>query len=211
MPALFALALHNSIHSADMQLAGGEHIMCFLDDLYLVTTRNRVLEAFETVAHEVQSGTGIRTHMGKLQMWCRSGASAPEEVEALNTPDHTIWKADLDDEYNGMLFLGTLLGHESFIKRHAELRIEGEQLLLDELCQLEDIQCAWTLFTWSAVPRSNHIARVVPPSMSESYAQEHENRIWNCFCKIMGTSDLVGDRTARMIVSAPGRLGGLGL
>ena len=71
MPALFALALHNSIHSADVQLAGGEHIMCFLDDLYLVTTRNRVLEAFETVAQEVQNGTGIRTHMGKFR--CGAG------------------------------------------------------------------------------------------------------------------------------------------
>ena len=64
MPAIFALALHNSIHSADMQLAGGEHIMYLFDDLYVVITRNRALEAFETVAHEVQSGTGIRTHMG---------------------------------------------------------------------------------------------------------------------------------------------------
>ena len=81
MLALFTLALHNSIHSADMQLAGGNYIMRFFDDLYLVTTRNRVLEAFVTMAQEVtqevQHGTGIRTCRGKLQMWCRSGASAP--------------------------------------------------------------------------------------------------------------------------------------
>ena len=70
MPALFALAIHDSLRTADMQLSGGEHIMSFLDDLYVVTSRARALDAFETVANEVEQGTGIQTHMGKLQMWC---------------------------------------------------------------------------------------------------------------------------------------------
>lgn len=69
--------------------------------------------------------------MGKLQLWCRSGISAPEKVEALDTPDHIIRKADLDNKCSGMVILGIPLGHASFIKRHAELRIEEEQLLYE--------------------------------------------------------------------------------
>ena len=37
MPALFALAIHNSLVAADMELAGGESLMSFLDDIYFMT------------------------------------------------------------------------------------------------------------------------------------------------------------------------------
>ena len=194
MPALFALAIHNSLYKADMELAAGEYIMSFLDDLYVVTSRARAVEAFETVAKEVEEGTGIQSHMGKLQMWCRSGGPAPPEVEALNTPGHIVWKADLEDHLNGIVILGTPLGHPAFIQNQVEIRILQEQLLLDELCGLEDIQCAWTLLTWSAIPRSNDFSR-----------------IWRCFCDIMGASTLEDDCNARNIVTLRGRYGRIGL
>ena len=92
-----------------------------------------------------------------------------------------------------------------------KLDFEDEQLLLDELCQLEDIQCAWTLLSWCAVPRSNHLIRVVPPSLSNVYAVEHDRRIWKCLCGILGTPDQEDDALAKQIASVPGRLGGLGL
>ena len=72
-------------------------------------------------------------------MWCRSGGPAPPEVEELNPPEHIVWKADLEDHLNGIIILGTPLGHPSFIQNHAEMRIVHEQLLLDALSGLEDI------------------------------------------------------------------------
>ena len=113
----------------------------------------------------------------------------------------------MEDHLNGIVILGTPLGHPAFIQNQAEIRILQEQLLLDELSGLEDIQCAWTLLTWSTVPRSNHLIRVVPPSLSQVYAREHDVRIWKCFCDIMGTSTLEDDSIARNIATLPGRHG----
>jgi hypothetical protein len=59
----------------------------------------RAVEAFETVAKEVEEVTGIKSHMGKLQMWCRNGGPAPPEVATLILPNilsgRLIWKTIL--------------------------------------------------------------------------------------------------------------------
>ena len=185
--------------------------MAFLDDIYVVTSRARAAAAFEVVAGTIKEGTGIHTHMGKLQMWSKSGGAAPDGVVVLDTDNHVVWKGDLDDELNGVVILGTPLGKQAFVEKHASNRVEEEQLLLHELGHLEDIQCAWTLLTWSAVPRSNHIVRVVPPSLSAKYALDHDASIWSAFCKILGATDHQGDLQAKDVATLPGRLGGLGL
>ena len=82
MPALFALALHDSLKAADDALCADEHIMAFLDDIYIVTSCARAATAFQSVAESIRNGTGIHTHMGKLQMWSKGGGSAPDGVEA---------------------------------------------------------------------------------------------------------------------------------
>ena len=61
------------------------------------------------------------------------------------------------------------------------------------------------------VPRSKHLIRVVPPSLSKEYAQEHDSRVWKCFCDIMNTSEYASDVDAKRIATVPGRNGGLGL
>ena len=66
MPALFALAQHDSLATAAASLRDGEHIFAFLDDLYLATTRERASDSFARLASEVERGAGVRTHMGKL-------------------------------------------------------------------------------------------------------------------------------------------------
>ena len=67
------------------------------------------------------------------------------------------------------------------------------------------------MLTMSAVPRSNHITRMLPPSQARGYAQQHDDAIWATFCEIMGTQAWQGDQLARDIASLPGREAGLGL
>ena len=118
----------------------------------MVSSRARAAAAFELVVDTIKKGTGIRTHMGKLQMWSKGGGPAPDGVEVLNTIDNIVWKGDLDDELNGVVILGTPLGKPALIEKQVLNRIEKEQLLLRELIHLKDIQCVWTLLSWSVVP-----------------------------------------------------------
>eukprot|EP00959_Pyramimonas_sp_CCMP1952_P023630 496728-Pyramimonas_sp.AAC.1 len=45
-----------------------------------------------------------------------------------------------------------------------------EQRLLNEIALFENVQCAWVMILWSAVPRANHTIRIIPPILSHVYA-----------------------------------------
>ena len=77
MPALYALAQHDSLVQAASQLHPGESILAFLVDIYVIADRERAREVFNIVSHAIESGAGIRTHLGKLKGWSRSFSSRP--------------------------------------------------------------------------------------------------------------------------------------
>ena len=52
---------------------------------------------------------------------------------------------------------------------------------------------------------------MVPPSLAQRYAVDHDNAIWDCFCTVFDVTAFSGDVLARKIASLPSRLGGLGL
>ena len=109
------------------------------------------------------------------------------------------------------MVLGTPLGTNAFMESFAADRLQKEQKLLDELPKLQDLQCAWVLLSQSAVLRSNHTVRILPPSLSQTYAKKHDAAVWTTFCKLFGVGDLSEDELARHVATLPGRLGGLGL
>ena len=49
MPALYALGQHEALRQASQELHSDDVLMAFLDDLYLITSRDRVAEAIKTV------------------------------------------------------------------------------------------------------------------------------------------------------------------
>ena len=79
------------------------------------------------------------------------------------------------------------------------------------ISKMRDLQCAWIMLSMSAVPRANHMIRMVPPSLVRGYTLAHDNAIWNCFCKLFEVETFSGDLLARNVASMPSRLGGLGL
>ena len=83
MPALYALAQHDALVTADGNLLPNELILSFLDDLYVVTCRARAYDAFQEVASAVQAHAGVRTHLGKLRAWSSGGGPAPVDIAAL--------------------------------------------------------------------------------------------------------------------------------
>ena len=64
----------------------------------------------------------------------------------------TAWRANLPDEQNGLVVLGTPLGKNAFVRAHATKRMQTEQVLLDRLMDLSDLQCQWVILSQCAVP-----------------------------------------------------------
>ena len=208
MPALYALAQHDALVEADGNLLPNERILSFLDDLYVVTSRARASEAFREVAASVEYHAGVKSNLGKLHAWSKGGGEAPPEIAALG-PD--VWTADLPEEQNGIVILGTPLGTRAFVEAHAEKRLADERRLLEQIGKLQDVQCAWVLLSQSAVPRANHTIRILPPSLSQTYASQHDTAVWEAFCKMLDAQHHTADELAEQVASLPGRLGGLGL
>ena len=150
----------------------------------------------------------MHTHLGKLRAWSSGGGLSPPDLAAIS-PE--AWTADLPDHLNGITVLGTPFGKAAFVEAFTQTRMEKERALLERIEQLQDPQCAWLMLSMSAVPRANHILRMLPPSQSAQYAQLHDEAIWQSFTHVMGTEQLMGDSLARDIASMPARMGGLGL
>ena len=178
MPALFALGQHPALVSADSKLQelavtseawvsevdalARPLLFAFLDDLYVVTEPDIARNAFDIVTGEVESIAGIRTNLGKLQLYCKAGGPCPpgfEDFQAQRAIEaQPIWICDAPQiEHRGIVILGSPLGTEEFCKAHAEKRMKIEQELLDWIPQVPTLQIAWLLLYFCAAQRANHL------------------------------------------------------
>ena len=152
---------------------------------------------------------GIRVHLGKTQCWAKGGGEAPEGIATLDVPgEDPVWKGNLAPEKNGVAVLGTILGNHSFVHAKGEKRLKEERKLLDALPQLPDLQCAWLLLYFSAVPRANHLLRAVPPNLVHSYAQRHDNEVWRTLLALLNRKPSAALERKKQRAQLPCRLGG---
>ena len=209
MPALYALGQHDALQAARAELHADDVLVAFLDDLYLLTSRSRVKRAIEIVTGKVAEMAGVQPHLGKLQAWSPSGGPAPPGLADLSA---TAWEGSLPEELNGIKVLGAPLGQPAFVKAHLAERLHEEQAFLEQLPDLPDLQCAWSLLLYCAVPRANHLLRLLPPSQSAEYARKHDDEIRCCLSKLLQQPRTMGRHgRAWQLASMPLRLGGAGL
>jgi len=79
MSALYALAQHDALVAASANMQRGERVFSFLDDLYVVTTRQRAHSTFREVANQVAALAGER------HTWVSSRCGAEEEAHRQKT------------------------------------------------------------------------------------------------------------------------------
>ena len=146
MPALFAIGQHSALVSADSKLQNlmvthsanwveeqyfKPLLFAFLDDLYVVTVRDIARAAFDVVTSEVENIAGIKTNLGKLQLYSEAGGSCPpgfDDFQAHRAIDSPIWTMDAPQlENRGIVVLGSPLGSVEFCKAHADKRMQVEQ------------------------------------------------------------------------------------
>ena len=77
-----------------------------------------------------------------------------------------------------MKVLGTPLGELVFVSASIDERIPQELRFLEQLEQLQNPQSAWLMLSMSAVPRANHMIRMLPLALSHGYAEQHGAAIW---------------------------------
>ena len=113
-PALFALGQHEALRRADAELHGGESLMAFLGDLYLILPGPVRAREANVVTGAVEAHTGIAANLGKTRVFNFAGGPAPALVADLGPG---VWRGDLPPSGRGLVALGTPIGTAEYTRR----------------------------------------------------------------------------------------------
>ena len=119
-------------------------------------------------------------------------------------------ETDLPPGRQGVVVLGTPLGHPAFIHAHLEKKVEEQRKLLTRIPLVPDLQSAWLILLHCAGARANYFLRVVDPQSVAAYARAHDEGIWSCLCALLDIGP-IQDESVRSCGNLPLVLGGMGL
>ena len=219
MPLLFCLSLHKALVAANARLLEGESLFAFLDDVYAYyCAPERVLAVHRILQQEIQTHCGISIHHGKTQIWNRGGEH-PVGCEALTKaaqtvdPNAVVWRGDtqLAPQQQGIVVLGSTIGHEAFITAQLSIKRQEHQVLLDRIPHVTDVQTAWLLLLFCGATRANYWIRTVSPRFSGGFAQEHDEAVMRCLGRILHVDPSALHPSVNQAATLPFSLGGLGI
>ena len=106
-----------------------------------------------------------------------------EQIAQSLAPDAQVWRGppQFPESEQGMMVLGSPLGHPSFIQQFLQKKALEHRTLLDRVPQLPS---AWSLLLHCASAKANCLLRVVEPNAVAEFAHLHDQRIWNCLCQV---------------------------
>ena len=194
-----------------------QHLMAFLDDIFLVTMPQDVGGACAIVQEKLWVHSCIRVHVGKTKVWNRAGirplaCDVLERIARIQHPSAVVWRgSDIPTVDQGIRVLGTPLGHSDYVARHLQRVEQEQQTLLDRIPSVSDVQSAWLLLLHCASARANYQLRVVHPSVVEGFARAHDAGLWQCLSSILHIDPAQCEATVRDATGMPLSLGGLGL
>ena len=122
MPLLFSLGQHAALKAVQEGLQEGERLFAFLDDIYVVTSPERVGEVYALLSTHLLRCSSIRINVGKTQVWNVAG-ERPQACDLLErlSPENRVWRgSELPASEQGIRILGTPLGRPEHVD--AQLR-----------------------------------------------------------------------------------------
>ena len=201
MPLLFSLAQHAALEAVKARMVDGEVLLAFLDDVYFITTPERVGDVYVALQEELYRHARIRIHVGKTQVEKAVG-ERPDACEVLERiaqaedPSARVWKGS-----EGVTVLGTL-GHVDYVEAQLTKKLAEHSVFLQRIPLLADVQSAWSLLLHCAGGRANYLLRVVRPELVETFAAGHNAGLWECLRRILRL-DFDVDSTVKDISSLP--------
>ena len=212
MPLLFSLGQHAALKAVQEGLQEGERLFAFLDDIYVVTSPERVGEVYALLSTHLLRCSSIRINVGKTQVWNAAG-ERPQACDLLErlSPENRVWRgSELPASEQGIRILGTQLGRPEYVDAQLRATTEKHQTLLQRIPAVPDVQSAWSLLLQCASSRANYLMRVIRPELVKSFAERHNVGLWKCLADILHLSGN-WDVTTKEVASMPWTMGGLGL
>ena len=183
--------------------------------MHLICKPERVLEIFRLIENALWIHSRISVHCGKTQLWNRSGTT-PRGCEDLTraarvlNPDAVVWRGDHRlPAVQGVVVLGSPVGHDEFIKAKLMSKVTEHQTLLERIPLVRDVQSAWLLLLFCAATRANYWLRTVRPDLTLQFAMAHDHDVLVCLSRLLEVP--VETFALNATMSLPLSKGGLGL
>ena len=165
----------------------------------------------------LQEKANVQVHLGKTRAWNAAGEEPPGLVEAVPVAAHEppCWTGNwaLPPAQQGLIVLGSPLGSREFVVATLAERRSKHDELLARLPAMQDMQSAWLLLLLCAAPRCQYLLRTVPPSVTDTFATEHDSAVARCLAVLLsgGNEPMDLPALAQRRAALPLRMGGLGL
>ena len=214
MPLLFALGQHPALEALNRQLRPGELLFAYLDDKNVVCLPDRVGMIFTLLETALWEHARIQVHAGKIKVWNRAG-TRPEACDFLerraqlvSEQQPRVWRGgdDVSSLERGVKTMGTPLGHPEYVSHQLRVVREHHKVLLGRIPDLPDVQSAWLCCCTARLP----VIRVVPPELSQEFANSHDEALWRCLSAVLWVPPLCNPRV-RDTITLPLAFGGMGL
>ena len=129
---------------------------------HLQTREGRVLEVFRLIENALWIHSRTSVHCSKTQLWNRS-VTTPRGCEDLTraaralNPEAVVWRGDhrLPVVQQGVVVLGSLVGHAEFIKAKLMCKVTEHQTLLERVLVVCDVQFGCLFLFFCAATRAN--------------------------------------------------------
>ena len=199
MPLLFSLAMHPSLASTGNLLREGEKTFCLFGRRVSHLQTREGVGGFpsdrEPTVDPLQDKRALRQFATLDPQWDR----------ALN-PEAVVWRGEHRSPVvqQGVVVLGSPVGHDEFIKAKLMSKVTEHQTLLERIPLVRDVQSAWLLLLFS-----NHWLRTVRPDLTLHFATAHDHDVLVCLSRILEVP--VGTFALNTTMSLPLSKGGLGL
>ena len=118
MPLLYSLGQHQGLDEVVRGLLPTEKLFAYLDDVYVVTTPDRV---YTFLQENLWVFVGVRINSGKTQVWNAAGrkplvCEAMDRIAQAQNPEAKVWRgSEVPVDRQGVKVLGAPIGHPAFV------------------------------------------------------------------------------------------------
>ena len=206
MPLLFSLAMHPSLVSTGDLLREGEKLFCLFGRRVSHLQTREGVGGFpshrERTVDPLQDQRAFREDSGTEDL--------TRAARALN-PDAVVWRGDhrLPVVKQGVVVLGSPVGHDEFIKAKLMSKVTAHQTLLERIPLVRDVQSAWLVLLFCPATRANYWLRTVRPDLTLQFAMAHDHDVLVSLSRLLEVPVETFELNATM--SLPLSKGGLGL
>ena len=159
-----------ALEAVQAEMLPDERVRAFLDDVYVTSHPPRVAHLLDRLQHHLFVQAHIRLNPSKTRGWNAAGVQPPALPAA---PDGArLWVGDLGlpASERGLRILGTPLGTPEYIAAQLESLSTQRGTLFARLPDVPDLQVAWLLLLFCALPRAQYVLRVLPPHQTAAFA-----------------------------------------